>query len=77
MNFGHAIWEDLGGVFHAMHLFDLPRDDGRVIFTNSHHINRNQQFLFPRIPVYIDEYCSVRPIRRVRELSINVPYEAI
>ena len=55
-NFGHAIWEDLGGVFHAMHLFDLPRDDGRVIFTNSHHINRNQQFLFPRIPVYIDEY---------------------
>jgi hypothetical protein len=56
-NFGHRVWEDLGGIFHAMHLFDLPREDGRVVLFNSHSMPRNQVLsLFPRAPVYIDEY---------------------
>jgi hypothetical protein len=56
-NFGHRVWEDLGGIFHAMHLFDLPRDDGRVVLFNSHSMPRNQVLsFFPRATAYIDEY---------------------
>lgn len=55
-NFGHAVWEELGGVFHAMHLFDLPRDDGRIVWFNLHTLPRATTYFFPRTPVYIGEY---------------------
>jgi hypothetical protein len=50
------VWEELGGVFHAMHLFDLPRDDGRIVWFNQHNIPRATPYFFPRTPVYISEY---------------------
>jgi hypothetical protein len=55
-NFGHLVWEEFGGVFHAMHLFDLPRDDGRIVLFNNHAIRRDAQLYLPRTPAYIDEY---------------------
>jgi hypothetical protein len=55
-NFGHAVWEELGGVFHAMHLFDLPRDDGRIVWFNQHAFPRATPYFFPRTPSFISEY---------------------
>jgi hypothetical protein len=55
-NFGHTVWEDLGGIFHAMHTFSLPREDGRIVLFNDHTISRAFPPFFPRRTAYIDEF---------------------
>jgi hypothetical protein len=55
-NFGHTVWEELGSIFHAVHLFDLPRDDGRIVLLTDHSQPKLLPPLFPRSPVYIDEF---------------------
>jgi hypothetical protein len=64
-NFGHAVWEELGSIFHALQTFDLPREDGRIVLLTDHGQSKTFPPLFPRVSAYIDEFPNGTCFRRM------------
>ena len=64
-NFGHAVWEELGSIFHALQTFDLPREDGRIVLLTDHGQSKTFPPLFSRVSAYIDEFPNGTCFRRM------------
>lgn len=75
-NFGHVMYEYLAGIFHAMEMFNLISEDGRILLFRRNDVEneapalnkipRELPFpLFPRRSVLLEEYPSGTCFRRL------------
>ena len=73
-NFGHVVFEYLAGIFHAMEMFNLISEDGRILLFRHNHASelpankspREFPFpLFPRKSAILEEYPSGTCFRRL------------